>query len=252
MTAAKGLQHSITMGHIQIVSDEGAFPAFWAHPQHGGPFPCLILLHDDRGLTAHMRSLVHRFAQVGYYVVAPDLFEGHNPTTDAEANMLERYYTQSGVDKVAAALHALESHHKSNKKMAVLGWDYGGTLVYDITVHRADVMAAISFYGDPSPYFGKFDQAHCPILAIFGARDHIIARHENQLREELIRTGKPHEVIVYPDAEHGFYNETLPTYHPEAAEDAWQQTLAFLETHQGKPPAPESAHIQNFKPGRVY
>ena len=252
MPDARRLQHRINSGYIQIVAGNSSIPAFWAHPQYGGPFPGLVLLHDDMGMSAHMRALAHRYAEVGYYVVVPDLFEGNRPSSRGEADALENYYLPTGPDKVEAALLALESHHKSNRKMAVLGWDYGGTLAYDIAVKRSDVMAVVSFYGDPTEYFGQFTDTLSPILAIFGDQDEIIRQHERQLREELMRTGRPHEVIVYPDAGHHFYNDSLDSYNPDAAEDAWRQTIAFLETHQGKPPAPDSAHYDTFRPGQFY
>jgi carboxymethylenebutenolidase len=253
MPEAHKLQHRITSGYIQIVSPLGNVPAFWAHPMYGGPFPGLVLLHDDWGLSAHTRALVHRFAEVGYYVIAPDLFEGNHPTTRAEASALEKHYLPSAPDKVDAALRALETHHKSNRKMAVLGWDMGGTLVFGIAATRPDVMAAVSFYGNPEPYFGQFNPSDSPILAIFGEHDEIRRQTENRLREELIRTAQPHEVIVYPQVGHGFFNDSqMDTYNVEAAEDAWRQTLAFLETHQGKPPAPSVTQTGSFRPGVVY
>lgn len=248
-----GLQHRITRGYIEIMSEMGrAVSAYWAHPQQGGPFPGLVLLHDDRGLNAHTRALVHRFAEVGYYIIAPDLFDGQTPTSKSEANALERYYMAAGTDKAAAALTVLESHHKCNKHMAVLGWDYGGTLVYDVICKRADVMAAVSFYGNPSPYLGRFKAAHGPILAIFGEHDEIARQTEAKLREELIRTGLPHEVVLFPNVGHGFYNDTLPEYDSQTAEEAWQATLAFLETHQGKPPAPPNIANEPFSPGKTF
>jgi len=253
MPEAKRLQHAITSGYIQIVTNVGqSIPAFWAHPQHGGPFPGLVLLHDDRGLSAHTRTLVRRFAEIGYYVIAPDLFEGQHPTTPNEAAAAEAYFFPTSTEKIAAALGALESHHKSNNKMAVIGWDFGGTLVYEIAVSQNDIMAAVAFYGSPEAFFGRFDSNTCPLLAIFGEHDEITRRCEGKLREELIRTGNPHEVIVYPEAQHSFYNDSLDTYHAESAEDAWAQTLAFLETHQGKPPAPSSAQSSSFRPGQFY
>lgn len=252
MPDAKRLQHLISSGYIQVVGENGYIPAYWAHPQHDGPFPGLILLHDDRGLSAHTRALIHRFAELGYYVAAPDLFEGNRPTTQTEADMVENLYMASGSEKVEAVLAALRTHHKCNSKMAVIGWDFGGTLAFHLAVNKADFMTAISFYGNPVHYLGKFNEADMPILAIFGANDEITTRHENTLREELIRSGEAHEVIVYPDAAHGFYNDSLPSYNEEASEDAWRQTLAFLETHQGKPPAPDHDQTNGFNPGRVY
>lgn len=253
MPIAKRLQHRVTSGYIQIVAGGKYIPAFWAHPQQGGPFPGIVLLHDDRGLSAHTRALVQRFGSVGYYVIAPDLFNLLLPTTDESANAVEDAVFHEAHEKVAAALKALETHHKCNRKMAVIGWDFGGRLVYDVALNRGDVMAAVAFYGDPKSYLGRFAEENLsPLMAIFGEKDEIMRQSENQLREELIRTGAPHEVIVYPNAQHGFYNDSLPTYDAEASEDAWNQTLAFLETHQGKPPAPESAFGGSFEPGKVY
>lgn len=253
MPIARHLEHRITSGYIQIVANGHYIPAFWAHPQMGGPFPGLVLLHDDRGLSAHTRALVQRFSSVGYYVIAPDLFNRQLPATDETANAVEDALFSEAHEKVNAALHALETHHKCNSKMAVIGWDFGGRLVYEVALTHLDVMAAVAFYGDPTPYLGKFnDENLSPLLAIFGAEDEIMRQHENKLREELIRTGAPHEVIVYPNAQHGFFNDTLTTYDPDASEDAWNQTLAFLETHQGKPPVPQSALSTGFDPGRVY
>jgi carboxymethylenebutenolidase len=249
MTDSKRLQHYIASGFIQIVVDDGYISAYWAHPQSGGPFPGLILLHDDRGLSPHMRHLVNRFAAAGYYVAAPDLFQGQLPGSMMEAQAVENYYMPTGVTKVNATLDALRSHHKCNSKMAMIGWDFGGTLAYHLAVEKTQVMAIVSFYGNPAHYLGHFGEVQIPVLAIFGEKDEIATRYENQLREELIRSGRPHEVIVYPEAQHGFYNDSLPSYNETAAEDAWVQTLAFLETHQGKPPAPA---MHAFEPGRVY
>ncbi|MFP4321816.1 MAG: dienelactone hydrolase family protein [Anaerolineales bacterium] len=253
MPEAHSLQHRINSGYIQIITEDGQkIPAFWAHPQHGGPFPGLVLLHDDRGLSPHTRALAHRFAEVGYYVIAPDLFEGQTPQNANQAQALEEYYMPMGPPKVNAAIKALETHHRSNNKIAVLGWDFGGTLVYDVITRYPDIMAGVSFYGDPAPFFGQFAGVQCAVMAIFGDADEILRQHERQLRQEFIRTGQPHEVIVYPDAQHGFYNDNLPEYDAESAEDAWVQTLAFLETHQGKPPPPPDAASGTFRTGRVY
>ncbi|NJL95474.1 MAG: dienelactone hydrolase family protein [Anaerolineae bacterium] len=253
MPDAKHLQHLITSGFIQVVVEGRSLPAYWAHPQVGGPFPGLVLLHDDQGMAPYMRTLVHRFAQVGYYVAAPDLFDAQRPASRFEAHALEQQFMEAGQSKVHATLQAIRSHHKSNGKMALMGWDFGGTLVYDMAVQSGlPVMAAVSFYGNPQPYLGRFGTVEYPLLAVFGTQDEIARQHEETLREELIRSGKPHEVIVYPDAAHGFYNDASSAYNPEAADDAWRQALAFLETHQGKPPAPQGARSGTFQHGRVY
>src|SRR5688572_32774296 len=97
-------QHYITSGYIQVVVGEQHIRAYWAHPHIGGPFPGLVLLHDDRGLSAHIRAMVHRFAEVGYYVAAPDLFEGKLPDTQMQANQVEEQYLVKGTTNAEGVL----------------------------------------------------------------------------------------------------------------------------------------------------
>ena len=85
MFEASHLQYNIVSGYIQIVSDGHHLPAFWAHPEMGGPFPGLVMLHDRWGLTAHIRAQARRFAEQGYYVIAPDLFKRQTAHTDQQA-----------------------------------------------------------------------------------------------------------------------------------------------------------------------
>src|SRR5690606_26977209 len=80
------VEYSISSGHVQIVMDDGQqFPAYWAHPNVGSRMPGIGLLHDWWGLTDVVRRMVHQFAQLGFYVIAPDMFDGRVATTPKEA-----------------------------------------------------------------------------------------------------------------------------------------------------------------------
>jgi carboxymethylenebutenolidase len=253
MPEASHFQYNINVGYVSVIVDANlAMPAFWAHPQTGGPFPGLVLIHDDWGLNDHIRVVAQRFAQLGYYVMAPDLFEGNRATSQLQADALEIRYKDAAPMKVGAVLEALEGHHKCNRKMAILGWDLGADLVFRVALERQDVMAAVAFYGDPSPYAGSFSQLNCPVLAIFGDQDPLTQRVYNAFEDEMANSGKVYENIVYPNAAHGFYNEYHPAYAPDAAEQAWHKVLAFLRQYQGNPPPPEEATPGYFRPGGVY
>ncbi|MCI0713197.1 MAG: dienelactone hydrolase family protein [Chloroflexi bacterium] len=253
MPEARHFQYNVTVGNIRVVVDAHVqVPAFWAHPQIGGPFPGLILLHDDWGLDRDDRAIAHRFAEIGYYVMVPDLFEGNVAKNQMQADVLENRYLETAPIKVGAALKALETHHKCNAKMAVVGWDLGGYLAIKLGMERTDVMAAVSFYGDASPLLGKLSQLKCPVLSIFGEADPLTAKLHDAMAAELKKANPFHEVVVYPEASHGFYNDLRPTYHAEAAEAAWPTVLNFLKRYQGEPPPPEEASPGYFKPGRVY
>ena len=80
------VEYGITNGHIQVVAEDGSsIPAYWAHPVMGRLFPAVALVHDWWGITPTIRRMAHLFAQSGYYVIVPDLFEGHIATTPQEA-----------------------------------------------------------------------------------------------------------------------------------------------------------------------
>ncbi len=253
MPDSKHLQHHINSGFIRVVTDTDThIPAFWAHPTTGGPFPGLILLHDDWGLGAATRAAAHRFAEIGYYVIVPDLFEGHRATSQPEADELENRFRPLATPKVAAGLNALETHPKCNSKLAVVGWDLGAELALQLALERHDVMATVAVSGDATEFMGHLDDLQCPLLVILGDEDEITRRTENLLRSELAMVDDCHQIVVYEDASHAFHNHLTPSYHAEAAEDAMQKILGFLETYQGKPPAPEEAAPGFFRPGRVY
>jgi carboxymethylenebutenolidase len=128
MFEASHLQHNIVSGYIQIVSDGHYLPAFWAHPDLGGPFPGLVLIHDYWGMTPHIRTQARRFAELGYYVIAPDLFDRQVATSLTQAHALVEQVGETALSHVTTALHALETHLKCNGKIGVIGWGLGGQL----------------------------------------------------------------------------------------------------------------------------
>lgn len=246
------LQHHITSGYIRVVTDIQTYiPAFWAHPVHGGPFPGIVVLHDDWGLQAVARATAHRLAEAGYYVIVPDLFEGNRASNQLEADALEVRYKISSEPKVNAGLEALRTHPKCNRKMAVVGWDLGADIGMKLALDHDDLMAVVALSGDPSPMFGEFSELRCPLLAIFGEYDPL-SRHHAQLANEVQSADERHQVITYPGVHHAFYNHLAPDYNHVIAEQAFAHLLLFLEEHQGKPPAPFRAGPGVFYHGRVY
>jgi carboxymethylenebutenolidase len=253
MPETRHLQHHINSGYIRVVTDmHQQIPAFWAHPTVGREFPGLVLLHDDWGLGAAMRNIAHRFAEVGYYVIVPDLFDGNKAYNQIEADGLEIRYKTEALPKANSTLKALETHPKCNSKMAVLGWDLGAELAINLALERMDVMATVAFYGNPARFFGELNELHCPLLAIYAEQDEIPFEKVQQLEQELLTNDNRHQVTVYPNTSHGFYNHLTPAYAPAAAEDAWRELLDFLERYQGKPPAPTEAEPGRFNHGRIY
>jgi carboxymethylenebutenolidase len=251
MFEARHLQYNLISGYIQIVSDGHYLPAFWSHPDIGDTFPGLVLLHDYWGLTAHVRSLARRFAELGYYVIAPDLFGGQTARSLDEAQNLASRMGAVGLSHVTATLHALNSHHKCNGKIGVLGWGMGAGLALNTAVLRDDLRALVIFYGLPDNILpAEFLMLSCPLLGLFAAKDAATPPEVlDRLRQVLAQTELPHEVIVYPDVDRGFFDDTRPTFQATAAEDAWKHALDYLNTRLDVAPPTRPGE---FKPGRIY
>jgi carboxymethylenebutenolidase len=232
MYETRRVQHRITSGFINIVAASHYLPAFWAHPDIGGSFPGLVLIHEWWGLTAHIRTQVRRFAELGYYVVAPDLFDGQVAHTADQGMALRQQLGEAGPPRIGAALRALETHHRCNGQMAVVGWQLGGELALHAAMHRTDLKAVVAFYAHPDDYLVLMPADETPILAFYGEHDTTITPETvKRMREALAKSPGRGEVIVYPGATTGFFNEELPTYNPQAAVDAWEKTLEFLDTY---------------------
>ena len=251
MFEASHLQHNIVSGYIQVVSDGHYLPAFWAHPDLGGSFPGLLMLHSDWGLTAHTRSQARRFAEMGYYVIAPDLFNRQTVNTPEQAQALITELGEVAYSRVTAALHALRSHHKCNGQIGIIGWRLGGRLALHTAALRDDVDALVIFYGLPDELApAELLMLTCPVLTFLGINDPATPPDKvERLCTLLAQTGQPHHVIVFPAAGCDFFDDSRPNFEEAAAEAAWLRTLEFLAAHLEQAQPGESGP---FEPGKVY
>ncbi|NLX10566.1 MAG: dienelactone hydrolase family protein [Chloroflexi bacterium] len=252
MYDADQVQYAIVSGYIQIVSDGHYLPGFWSHPAMGGPFQGLVLLHDEWGLTQHIRAQVRHMAERGYYVIAPDLFQRQTAQDADQAAALTTQALGGGViSQVAAALHALKSHNRCTGEIGLIGWGFGGELALKTAVFRDDLCATVVFYGLPEDLLpAELRMLSCPLLALYAEQDaRIPPENIERLRAVLEQSEQAHEVVIYPDVGRGFFDETRPGYHPVAAQHASARMLAFLEQQlsAGGAPGPEQ-----FRPGGIY
>src|SRR5689334_10831767 len=201
-------EYGFTSGHIQMVMEGGKqLPAYWAHPNTGRLFPAVALIHDWWGITPAIRRIAHRFAQVGYYVIVPDLFNGQVATTPERAIELVKDLGDSGYPRVDAALGVLETHSNTNHDVAVVGVGMGGSLAYEAAIIRKDMEAAVVYYGFPQRYFGRLKDTRVPLLAVYGEQEqYITAADIDRTRRELKANPHPlaHEIVTLPNVAHDF------------------------------------------------
>ncbi len=225
------IEYGITTGHIQIVVEGGQqLPAYWSHPNTGSRFPAVALIHDWWGITPTVRRLANLFAQAGYYVIVPDLFYGRVAATPQAAIELVKALGETGYPRIDAALTVLESHHNTNSDVAAVGIGMGGSLAFEAALLRADLEAAVAYYGFPQRYLGRFKDARAPILAFYGsAEPHVQPPVVARLRDELAQSPLPHEVVTLDGVGRDFFEATAEESQQAVGRRALNHTFAFLE-----------------------
>ncbi len=227
------VEYNIVSGRIQVQMDEGGLlPAYWAHPTLATKFPGITLIHDWWGLTDSVRRMANQFAQVGHYVIAPDLFNGSIALTHAEAlNLLDRL-GDGGYKRINAVLSALEKHHHCNGDVAAVGFGMGGSLAFEAAIMRGDLEAAVAYGGFPQRYLGYFHRSNTPILAFYGTQEQYIpAETVEKLYQELATNPQklPHEVVLLDGLDHQMLKESHSPEEAGQMRKAWHKTLDFLD-----------------------
>jgi carboxymethylenebutenolidase len=236
---------------VSIPVDGGAMKAYLARPARGGPHPAVIVWMEIFGVNAHIREVTERVAREGYVALAPNFFHRTAPDLELgydEAGFAEgfRHLSQLHADSMIADARAALAWLRARPdvrgdRIGCMGFCIGGHMTY-LTACETDVAAAVSFYGGgiaapqgpggaPST-IGRTARIRGRVLCLFGGRDSLIpAEQVDRIRAALREAGVRHDVIVYPEAEHGFFCDQRPSHHPASAKDAWAHvTRLFDET----------------------
>ena len=220
--------------------------AYRVLPRARGKKPAVILLHERYGIDRHTRDLTVRLAQAGYVGFAPDLFSRF--TGDKKALQRGEARMELRDDEVLRDLGEAVDYLKKlavvdDSRIAIIGVCQTGRHAVLLAAHRDDLTCCAVLYGAvggkewgtdelrPEPITTLIERLSCPVLGIFGEADHIISvDNVLEFRACLEQYKKSYQIKLYPDAPHGWLNDTMPgRYRKEAAKDAWQLLLAFLK-----------------------
>jgi len=201
-----------------------AVPFFLAAPRTDPPWPGVIVIHEGNGMSPQLLRVCERLADAGYAALAPDLFARSGGSEAADFATLIGALTPDEVQAdLTEALQRLRDFGAA--KVGITGFCLGGTISYRAALSGLDLACSAPFYGGHIPR--ELGRPACPILAFFGGRDEYIPA----AAVEAVRAHHPDDVVVYPDAEHGFMRDGSPSYHATAAVDAWSRLLAFFDQH---------------------
>ncbi|MBT8077674.1 MAG: dienelactone hydrolase family protein [Gammaproteobacteria bacterium] len=199
------------------------------------PLPALIVLHEWWGLNDGVRAMADRLAGEGYIVLALDLFGGNSATTPAEARELMMSVVEdpeSANENIRQAYRFLQEVADA-PRVGTLGWCFGGGWSLNAAMLLPDeIDAAVIYYGQVTDDEERLRLINAPILGLFGEDDNgIPVESVRSFESALERLRKNFKIEVYPGAQHAFANPSGRNYNAEVAEQAWQETLAFLDLH---------------------
>lgn len=214
----------------------GTLMGYLSRPSQGGPNPGILVIHENRGLLPHFPDVTRRLALQGYTALAVDLLSrrggtGAFPDSDAARDALREISQEQFLEDLSASVEYLQSlPHVRAKRVGAVGFCFGGSMVWLLSVRNPAIQAAAPFYGSAPP-LDEVPNLNAPVLGIYASDDDRINAGVPDLEAALMEHDKQYEFITYPGTQHAFFNDTGQRYAPEAAEQAWAQTLSWFDRH---------------------
>jgi carboxymethylenebutenolidase len=212
--------------------NSGNMRGYLVQPSGSGPFPAVLVVHENRGLNPYIEDVARRCAVDGFLALAPDgLFPaGGYPGNDDDGRTLQAGLDQAKLrtDMLNGA-RFLKSHKLSSGKLGVTGFCSGGsTTNFLATVLGADMQAGVPFYGAAAAT-AAVPSIKASLLIQYAETDAAINAMWPAFEAALKSAGVPHEMHMYPGTQHGFHNNSTPRYNEAAAKLAWERTIAFFK-----------------------
>jgi len=235
-------------GEVKIAAGDAAIPAYRAQPAGGGPFPVVLVVHEIFGVHEHIKDVCRRFAKLGYYAIAPDLFarQGDAAKEPDMAKIMSEIVAKTPDAEVASDLDATlkfaaASGRADLERAAVVGFCWGGREAWLYAARNPRLRAAVAWYGPlarpitlltPKNPPDVVDALKVPALGLYGGQDKSIPLDQIEaMRAKLAAAGGASRIIVYSDAGHAFFADYRPSYVKADAEASWQEATAWLKAH---------------------
>ncbi len=214
--------------------NSGQMRGYLVQPTGQGPFPAVLVIHENRGLNPYIEDVARRLAVEGFLALAPDALYpvGGYPGNDDDGRKL-----QTGLDQAKIRTDMLngakfvKGHQLSNGKLGATGFCAGGGIVNSLaTVLGSDLQAGVPFYGAAAAT-DSVPKIKAPLLMHLAENDPNINKQYPTFESALKAAGVQYEVHTYPGTQHGFHNNSTPSYKEDAAKLSWERTIAFFKKH---------------------
>lgn len=214
----------------------GEMRGYLVQPRGEGPFPAVLVIHENRGLNPYIEDVARRVAVAGFLALAPDGLApvGGYPGNDDDGRAMQAKLDQSKLRQdIVNSARYLKAHALSNGKLGAVGFCWGGAMVGQLAVSLGDALdAGVPFYG-PAPSPEDATKVKAPLLIQLASTDERVNPSWTAFEPELKKNKIDYTMHTYENTNHGFHNNSTPRYDEAAAKLAWERTIAFFKKHLG-------------------
>ena len=235
-------------GEVKIPVTGGEIPAYRAMPEKGKSLPVVLVVQEIFGVHEHIKDMCRRFAKLGHLAIAPELYARQgdvskitniNEIISKVVALVPDAQVMSDLDATVA--WAKRASNGDTNKLAITGFCWGGRIVWLYAAHSSQLKAGVAWYGR---LVGTPDELHpthpvdiaaklrAPVLGLYGGKDTGIPQDTiEKMRAAIKAAGGKSEIIVYPDAGHGFNADYRPGYDKSAAQDGMRRLQEWFKRY---------------------
>jgi carboxymethylenebutenolidase len=230
---------------VEVPVGSEKMPCHIARPTSGGPYPALVVVMEAFGLNDQMKRITDRFAAEGFVAISPNLYfrmpnnvVGYDQLP-AAIKLMTSVTDEGIVADMKAAIDYLRTQKDVKPNLGVTGFCMGGRISFLTACRNPEVKAVAPYYGGGmvnsmqpgvKPPIEYVATLKAPVLAFFGGKDAFIPITDvDKFRDELKKAGKSADVVLYPDADHGFMCDERASFHPIHSKEAFAKTIDFFK-----------------------
>ncbi len=240
-------------GEVKIPVADGEMPAYRAMPETKGKnFPIVLVIHEIFGVHEWIQDVSRRFAKLGFMAIAPALYarQGDVKTIkeirELQRDIFSKIPDQQAMSDLDSTVAWAKKNSGNPKKLSITGFCWGGRIVWLYSAHNKNVDAGAAWYGrlvsapnaaknelQPTMPINIAKDLKVPVIGLYGGLDMGIPLDSVQKMQDELKKGKSKsEIVVYPNAGHGFLADYRAGYNKEASEDAWAKMQNWLKKNR--------------------
>jgi carboxymethylenebutenolidase len=249
-TLVKTDSTGLLAGEVSIPVGSFKMPAYRAAPLNQRNAPVILVVSEIFGVHEHIADVARRFAKLGYFAVAPELFvrqgdaKAYSDIPKLVAEVVSKASDAQVIGDLDATVAWAQQQGAASRKLGITGFCWGGRIVWLYAAHNPGLKAGVAWYGrllgevsaaNPKRAIDLAGALQAPVLGLYGGQDGGIPLASVAAMQEALAQGsaaaRRSRFVVFPDAPHAFHADYRPSYRKAAAEEGWALALDWFKTH---------------------